>query len=98
LTATDLLQNTSTSTLTNPYAEIVTLSQGNTLLSDSASSTSVAPNGQATFTFHIQLASCNTFDLFFEVTARMRVTLARAGGEDGQGGAALDSSSAARAL
>jgi hypothetical protein len=70
-TATDLLQNTSPSTLTNPYAEIVTLSQGNMLLSDSASSTSVAPDGAqndtVTFTFHIQLNSCSTFQLFFNV-------------------------------
>jgi hypothetical protein len=70
-TATDLLQNTSPSTLTNPYAEIVTLSRNNMLLSDSASSTSVAPvgaqNDTATFTFHIQLNSCSTFQLFFNV-------------------------------
>ncbi|MGD1021116.1 MAG: hypothetical protein ABSA12_17565 [Verrucomicrobiia bacterium] len=37
------------------------------LLSDSASSTSVASNTNVTFTFHIQLASCDTFQLFFDV-------------------------------
>jgi hypothetical protein len=68
LTATDELQNTSSSsTVTNPYAEIDQLTGGNTLLSQSASSTSVGPGDYVTFTFHIQLASCDTFDLFFNV-------------------------------
>jgi hypothetical protein len=67
LTATDLLQNTSGSTLTDPYAVIATLTQGNTLISQSASSASVAPGTNVTFTFHIQLASCNTFQLLFDV-------------------------------
>jgi hypothetical protein len=67
LTATDLLLNTSAVTLTNPYAGIDTLTRGNILLSQSVSSSSVAPGGTVTFTFHIQLASCNTFDLFFNV-------------------------------
>ena len=69
LTATDLLTNTSSSTLTNPYAEIDSLTGGNTLLWQEASSNSVAPGGSVTFTFHIQLASCNTFQLFFDVYA-----------------------------
>jgi streptogramin lyase len=68
LTATDELQNTSSSTtVTNPYAEITQLTGGNTLLSQSADSASVVPGATVTFTFHIQLASCNTFDLFFNV-------------------------------
>jgi hypothetical protein len=67
LTATDELENTSTSTVTNPYAVITELTQGNTLISQSASSSSVGPGDYVTFTFHIQLASCNTFDLFFNV-------------------------------
>jgi hypothetical protein len=67
LTATDLLQNTSAGTLTNPYAVISTLSQGNTLLSQSADSASVVAGGTVTFTFHIQLATCNTFQLSFDV-------------------------------
>jgi len=67
LTATDLLQNTSAGTLTNPYAVIASLSGGNTLLSQSASVASVAANGNVTFTFHIQLATCNTFQLSFDV-------------------------------
>ena len=66
-TATDLLQNTSGSTLTNPYAVISTLSQGNTLISQSASSASLAASSYVTFTFHIRLANCNTFRLFFDV-------------------------------
>ena len=66
-TASDLVQNTSASTLTYPYAVIGTLSGGNTLLSQSASSTSVAAQAMVTFTFHIQLASCNTFQLYFDV-------------------------------
>ena len=67
LTATDQLENTSTGTLTNPYATNITLTGGNTLLSDSASVTSVAPGGTVTYTFHIQLASCSTFRLSFDV-------------------------------
>jgi hypothetical protein len=67
LTATDQLQNTSGSTLTNPYAVISTLSEGNTLLTQAASSMSVAAGADVTFTFHIQLASCDTFQLFFDV-------------------------------
>jgi uncharacterized repeat protein (TIGR01451 family) len=67
LTATDLLQNTGGSTLTNPYAVNVTLSQGNTLLSQSTDSAIVAPGATVTFTFHIQLASCSTFQLSFDV-------------------------------
>ena len=67
LTATDLLQNTSTSTLMYPYAVISSLSGGNALLTQAASSTSVAAGDSVTFTFHIQLASCNTFQLFFDV-------------------------------
>ncbi len=67
LTATDTIENTSGSTINNPYAEIATLSQGNTLISQSANVTSVAPNANVTFTFHIQLASCVTFQLFFDV-------------------------------
>lgn len=67
LTATDLLQNTSAGTLTNPYAVIDSLSGGNTLLSQSASVASVPANGNVTFTFHIQLATCNTFQLSFDV-------------------------------
>lgn len=67
LTATDVLQNISGSTLTDPYAVIDTLSQGNSLLSQSASSASVAAGTDVTFTFHIQLASCNTFQLIFDV-------------------------------
>ena len=68
LTATDELENTSSSsTVTNPYAEITQLTGGNMLLSQSADSTSVAPGATVTFTFHIQLATCNTFDLFFDV-------------------------------
>jgi hypothetical protein len=43
------------------------LSGGNRLLSQSADSASVAPGANMTFTFHIQLASCNTFQLFFDV-------------------------------
>ena len=66
-TASDLLQNTTGSTMTNPYAVVTTLSQGNTLISQSASSASVAANSGVTFTFHIQLANCNTFQLFFDV-------------------------------
>jgi hypothetical protein len=30
-------------------------------------SNSLAANASATFTFHIQLASCGTFQLFFDV-------------------------------
>jgi hypothetical protein len=67
LTATDTIQNTSGSTVNNPYAEIVSLSNGNTLISQSASVTSVAPSANVTFTFHIQLANCNTFQLLFDV-------------------------------
>jgi nucleoside-specific outer membrane channel protein Tsx len=67
LTATDLLQNTGGSTLTNPYAVIGTLSGGNSLISQSASSASVVAGATETFTFHIQLASCNRFQLFFDV-------------------------------
>jgi len=67
LTATDQLHNTSGSTLTDPYAVIGTLSQGNTLLSQSADSPSVANGATVTFTFHIQLASCATFQLLFDV-------------------------------
>ena len=67
LTATDLLRNTSGSTLIGLYAEIDSLTQGNTLLSDSASQTFAAPNVTVTFTFHIQLASCKTFQLFLDV-------------------------------
>ena len=67
LTATDQLQNTSGSTINNPYAEIATLSNGNTLLSQSASVASVAAGANVTFTFHVQLANCNTFQLYFDV-------------------------------
>jgi uncharacterized repeat protein (TIGR01451 family) len=67
LTATDLLQNTGESTLTNPYPVNATVSQGNTLLSQSADSAIVAPGATVTFTFHIGLASCNTFQLSFDV-------------------------------
>jgi len=67
LTATDQIQNVSGSTLTNPYAVISALNGGNTLLSQSADSASVAASGNVTFTFHIQLASCNTFQLLFDV-------------------------------
>ncbi len=67
LTATDQVRNTSGSTLTNPYAVVSTLSGGNSLLSESVNSSSVAANASATFTFHIQLASCGTFQLFFDV-------------------------------
>jgi hypothetical protein len=67
LTATDQLQNTTGSTLTNPYAVISSLSGGNSLLSQSADSASVAPNAYVTFTFHIQLASCSPFQLYFDV-------------------------------
>ena len=67
LTATDQVQNIGTSTLTNPYAVIATLSGGNTLLTQAVSSTSVAAGDTVTFTFHIQLASCNTFQLYFDV-------------------------------
>jgi hypothetical protein len=67
LTASVELENTGGSTLTNPYAEIDTLSGGNVLLSDSANATSVESGGDVTFTFHIQLASCSTFQLFFDV-------------------------------
>ena len=67
LTATDLVKNTSGSTLTNPYAIVTTLSGGNSLLSESVDSSSVASNGNATFTFHIKLATCGTFQLFFDV-------------------------------
>lgn len=67
LTATDTIQNTSGSTINNPYAEIATLSDGNTLLSQSANVSSVAQGANVTFTFHIQLANCNTFQLFFNV-------------------------------
>ncbi len=66
-TATDTLENTSRSTINNPYAEIATLSNGNTLLSQSASVSSVAQGANVTFTFHIQLANCKTFQLFFDV-------------------------------
>ncbi len=44
LTATDLVKNTSGSTLTNPYAVISTLSGGNSLLSESVNASSVASN------------------------------------------------------
>jgi hypothetical protein len=67
LTATDQLENTGTSTLTNPYAVNVALTGGNTLNSQSGSSSSVAVNGTDTFTFHIQLATCNKFSLSFDV-------------------------------
>jgi hypothetical protein len=67
LTATDTIENTSGSTIDNPYAEIATLSNGNTLLSQSANVSSVASGSNVTFTFHIQLANCNTFQLFFDV-------------------------------
>ena len=67
LTATDALQNTSGSTLTNPYAAILTLTGGNTLISQSASSATVAAGAYVTFTFHIQLATCGTFRLTFDV-------------------------------
>jgi hypothetical protein len=67
LTATDLLQDTGGTTLTNPYAANVTLSGGNTLNSQSASVSSVMSGGNVTFTFHIQLATCNTFSLSFDV-------------------------------
>lgn len=69
LTATDQLMNTSSSTLSNPYAGIDELTGGNTLLSDSADSTSVSPTAGVTFTFHVQLASCSTFQLFFDVSS-----------------------------
>jgi len=36
-------------------------------MSDSASATSVAANGTVTYTFHILLASCNSFVLSFDV-------------------------------
>jgi hypothetical protein len=72
LTATVLLKNMSASTLTNPYATNITLTESgnpsaNTLMSDSASATSVAAGGNVTYTFHILLASCNTFRLTFDV-------------------------------
>ena len=67
LTTTDTIENTSGSTIDNPYAEIATLSQSNTLISQSANVTSVAPAGNVTFTFHIQLANCATFQLLFDV-------------------------------
>jgi hypothetical protein len=62
----------SASTLTNPYATNITLTESgnpsaNTLMSDSASATSVAAGGNVTYTFHILLASCNTFRLTFDV-------------------------------
>ena len=67
LTATDVLQNVNGSTLTNPYAVVGTLSGGNTLLAQSSDSASIAPGADLTLTFHIQLASCNTFQLLFDV-------------------------------
>ena len=67
LTASVPLQNIGGSTLTNPYATNITLTGGNTLMSDSASATSVAANGTVTYTFHILLASCNSFVLSFDV-------------------------------
>jgi hypothetical protein len=68
LTATIQIQN-SGGMLTNPYASNVTLSGGNTLISQSASPLSVAEGGTVTFTFHIQLATCNRFILSFDVNS-----------------------------
>jgi hypothetical protein len=67
LTATDQLQNTGGSTLTNPYSVIASLTGGNFILSQSVDTTSLTASGTATFTFHIQLATCNTFQIFFDV-------------------------------
>jgi hypothetical protein len=67
LTATDQLQNTGGSTLTEPYSVIASLTGGNSLLSQSVDTTSLASSGTATFTFHIQLSTCNTFQIFFDV-------------------------------
>jgi hypothetical protein len=72
LTATVILNNIGGSTLTNPYATNITLTESgnpssNTLMSDSASATSVAASGSVTYTFHILLASCNGFRLSFDV-------------------------------
>jgi len=67
LTATDTIENTSGSTINNPYAEIATLCNGNSLISQSASAASVASSANVTLTFHRQLANCNTFQLFFDV-------------------------------
>ena len=67
LTATVLLKNLGTSTFNTLLAQIVNLSGGNTLISQSYSPSSVAPNANVTFTFNIQLATCNPFQLYFDV-------------------------------
>jgi hypothetical protein len=67
LTATVPVLNNSQSTLNNLYATNITLTGGNTLISDSVSATSAGPGVTVTFTFHIQLATCNRFRLTFDV-------------------------------
>jgi hypothetical protein len=67
LTATDVLRNTSSGSVSNPYAANISLSGGNTLNSASASATTVGASSTVTFTFHIQLATCATFSLSFDV-------------------------------
>ena len=67
-TATVQVQNTSGATITNPTASLLTLTQGNTLVSQSwLPSDSIAQNAIATGTFQIKLANCNTFQLFFDL-------------------------------
>jgi sugar lactone lactonase YvrE len=67
MTATVQIQNTGGTTLTNPYAANVVLTGGNTLISQSASPATVANGNYVNLTFHIQLATCNTFSLSFDV-------------------------------
>jgi hypothetical protein len=67
LTASFQIKNTAGPALTNPYAANVTLTGGNTLISQSASPASVAIGATVTFTFHIQLATCNKFTISFDV-------------------------------
>ena len=70
-TATVQVQNTSGATINNPTASLLTLTQGNTLVSQSwVPSASIAPNAIATGTFHITLANCNTFQLYFDLVGQ----------------------------
>ena len=66
-TATVQVRNTSGTPIANPAASLLTLTQGNTLVSQSWDLSSIAPNAIATGTFQVKLANCNTFQLFFDL-------------------------------